>query len=442
MAASFNNPMTKFLRYRFNLDEDKAQEEAIISAIEKNTEFKGTNLWTLIFAIFIASIGLNVNSTAVIIGAMLISPLMGPIMGVGLGVGIFEFDLVKKAAKNLLIAVLISLATSTVYFLITPLDEARSELLARTTPTIWDVLIAIFGGLTGIIASTRKTGSNAIPGVAIATALMPPLCTAGYGLGTGHWYYFFGAFYLFLINSVFIAISTFLIVKFLKFKPHQFINEATGRKVKQSIWIVAVLTILPSLYLAYRFVQQELFSQKAKNFIAQEIRARDLYVIDKHIDLDSNAISLVIFGDSLNDSLSERILSHKAVYGLNDAKIRIRQTLNIQEQQKDNELLKTGLQSRLYENERKLALISELVQKQQGKVDNDSTLYHEFHALFGKTVELSITNTILLKDNGTKDTTLLVYYSLPRKSRAIDKQQLERWLTERTKAKSIKIFSH
>lgn len=181
MADPNNNPIIKFLRYRFNLDDDKAQETDIIRAIEKGVEFKGTNLWTLIFAIFIASIGLNVNSTAVIIGAMLISPLMDPIMGIGLGVGIFDFILVRKAAKNLLIAVVISLAASSLYFLITPLGEARSELLARTTPTIWDVLIAIFGGLTGIIASTRKNISNAIPGVAIATALMPPLCTAGYG---------------------------------------------------------------------------------------------------------------------------------------------------------------------------------------------------------------------------------------------------------------------
>ena len=171
-----------FAKELFSLDEDKADEKEIVYTIKKGVEFKGTNVWVLVFAIFIASIGLNVNSTAVIIGAMLISPLMGPIMGIGLGIGINDFELIKRAFKNLAIATLISVSTSALYFLISPLSEAQSELLARTTPTIWDVLIALFGGLAGIVAATRKYSSNVIPGVAIATALMPPLCTAGYGI--------------------------------------------------------------------------------------------------------------------------------------------------------------------------------------------------------------------------------------------------------------------
>jgi len=219
------------VKYRFNLDDDKATEDDVIDNIKKGIEFKGTNLWTLIFAVFIASIGLNVNSTAVIIGAMLISPLMGPIMGIGLGAGIFDFELIKKAIKNLLIATFIGLVASFFYFLISPLQFAQSELLARTSPTIWDVLIAFFGGLAGIVASSRKKYNNVIPGVAIATALMPPLCTAGYGLATAQWSYFFGASYLYVINSVFISISTFLIVRFLKFKPTTYVNPITARKV-------------------------------------------------------------------------------------------------------------------------------------------------------------------------------------------------------------------
>jgi uncharacterized hydrophobic protein (TIGR00271 family) len=183
-----------FLKDRFNLSHEQEDTLETIKSIEKGVEFRGINVWTLIFAIFVASIGLNVNSTAVIIGAMLISPLMGPIMGLGLSVGIYDFALLKKSLKNLSIAVVISVITSAIYFAVSPLDEAQSELLARTTPTLYDVLIALFGGMAGIVSGASKEKGNAIPGVAIATALMPPLCTAGFGIGTGNLFYFLGAF--------------------------------------------------------------------------------------------------------------------------------------------------------------------------------------------------------------------------------------------------------
>ncbi|HNW52428.1 MAG TPA: TIGR00341 family protein, partial [Prolixibacteraceae bacterium] len=190
-----------FLNDIFNLSHEQAEHLETIHSIEKGVDFKGVNVWTLVFAIFIASVGLNVNSTAVIIGAMLISPLMGPIMGLGLSIGIYDFDLLKKSLKNLVVAVFISVVTSAIYFFISPLSEAQSELLSRTTPTIYDVLIALFGGLAGIVAGSTKEKGNTIPGVAIATALMPPLCTAGFGIATGNFLYFIGAFYLFFINA-------------------------------------------------------------------------------------------------------------------------------------------------------------------------------------------------------------------------------------------------
>ena len=175
-----------YLNSIFDPSEERENEAETIENILKGINFRGSNLWVLIFAIFIASLGLNVNSTAVIIGAMLISPLMGPIMGIGLGIGINDFELIKKAFRNLAIATIFGILTSTLYFLISPLNEARSELLARTTPTIYDVLIAFFGGLAGIVASSTKLKGNVIPGVAIATALMPPLCTAGFGIASGN----------------------------------------------------------------------------------------------------------------------------------------------------------------------------------------------------------------------------------------------------------------
>lgn len=220
----------KFLD-RFSLHHEKEAYSKVIETIEQGVVFKGTNLWVLIFAIFIASLGLNVNSTAVIIGAMLVSPLMGPIMGMGLAMGINDLALLKKSANNFAFAVSISLITSTFYFYISPLNEAHSEILARTSPTIYDVLIAFFGGLAGILATSSKLKGNVIPGVAIATALMPPLCTAGYGLASGNLSFFSGALYLFFINTVFIALSTFLTVRFLKFPNKEFINETTKKRV-------------------------------------------------------------------------------------------------------------------------------------------------------------------------------------------------------------------
>jgi len=432
------------LKYRFNLDDDKAEESEIIESIKKNIEFKGTNLWTLIFAISIASIGLNVNSTAVIIGAMLISPLMGPIMGIGLGLGIFDFQLIKRAFKNLLIAVTISLITSTIYFAITPLHEAQSELLARTTPTIWDVLIALAGGLAGIVASSRKNVSNVIPGVAIATALMPPLCTAGYGLGTGNFYYFLGAFYLFLINCVFISISTFIIVRFLKFRPAYFVDKETETKVRKYIWTIAILTILPSLLLAYRFVQQEFFKQKIQNFINKEVRSKNLYVIDKTVNAGKKRLKLVIYGEKLTDSVSEDIISRKNIYGLEEAEISIERTLDTNQKPVSSPEFKPSenieLERQLGEKDERIASLSLRLKQQQQNLSNDTSLFKEFTALFGKPDELIITNTQLLNKDNIRDSVTLVYYSMNRKAKRIDTNQLESWLKERTKSRHIKII--
>ena len=210
--------ISKQVKKYFNVIPDKEDEQDIIAQITGGVSFRGANLLILIFAILIASLGLNVNSTAVIIGAMLISPLMGPIIGMGLAIGINDLELLKRSAKNYGVATLISVLTAMVYFLISPLSEVQSELLARTSPTLYDVLIAFCGGAAGIIALCTGGKGNIIPGVAIATALMPPLCTAGFGLATGHWLYFLGAFYLFFINTVFIALATYCGVRLFHFK--------------------------------------------------------------------------------------------------------------------------------------------------------------------------------------------------------------------------------
>lgn len=445
MTETPNNSFIGFLKYRFNLDDDKADETTIVESIKKNIEFRGTNLWTLIFAIFIASIGLNVNSTAVIIGAMLISPLMGPIMGIGLGLGIFDFQLIKRAFKNLLVAVGISLITSTIYFAITPLHEAQSELLARTTPTIWDVLIALAGGLAGIVASSRKNSSTVIPGVAIATALMPPLCTAGYGLGTGNFYYFIGAFYLFLINCVFISISTFIIVRFLKFKPASYVNKETETKVRKYIWTIAILTILPSLLLAYRFVQQEFFKQKIQDFINKEVRSKNLFIIDKTINSGKKKLNLVIYGEKLTDSVSKDIIARKSNYGLEEADITIERTLDTNQKPVSSSDFKPSenaeLERQLIEKDERITVLSSQLKKQQQAIANDTTIYREFAALFGRPEELIVTNAYVMNELNKADSVTLVYFTMNRKAKKIDQQQLESWLKERTKAKQLKIIS-
>lgn len=196
----------------FSLHDGEDDKQKTLESVVKNISFKGANLWILACAILVASVGLNVNSTAVIIGAMLISPLMGPIVGAGFALGIYDFDLLKRSLRNLLNATVVSLTVSTIYFAVSPFKDVQSELLARTAPNIYDILIAFFGGIVGAIAVTRSEKGNPIPGVAIATALMPPLCTAGYGIATQQWTFFFGAFYLYCINCVFIGIATFLII--------------------------------------------------------------------------------------------------------------------------------------------------------------------------------------------------------------------------------------
>ncbi len=211
---------------------DGTDYEGTVKGIKRDLVFKGHSIWILVSSIFIASIGLNQNSTAVVIGAMLISPLMGPILGVGLAVGTYDWEALKRSIKYFIVAIVVSIITSTLYFLMTPLKDAQSELLARTEPNILDVFIAVFGGIAGIVAGSRKEKTNVIPGVAIATALMPPLCTAGYGLATAQYNYFFGAFYLFFINSFFISLSTVLVVRYLRFPLVNYISKLHEKKNK------------------------------------------------------------------------------------------------------------------------------------------------------------------------------------------------------------------
>ena len=342
-----------FFKDRFNLKQDQERESVTKADIAKGTEFKGANLWILMFAIIIASIGLNVNSTAVIIGAMLISPLMGPIMGIGLGVAVYDIPLMVKGARNLFIAVIISILTSTLYFLVTPLAEAQSELLSRTQPNIYDVLIAFSGGMAGIIAGSRKEKSNAIPGVAIATALMPPLCTAGYALATVNWYFFFGALYLFFINCVFISVSTFLIVRVLKYRQKKFENPKLEKRVHTIVTAAVIVTMVPSVLLAYNLVRKSVFERNAQVFMEREFNFAETQVIRSEINYsrDGSIIDVTLFGKPLGDESIEKIKASLSDYKLRDCELKINQAYDDEEEELRNvELISQNMRAGLIED--------------------------------------------------------------------------------------------
>ena len=336
---------------KFRILKEKEGYRIVIKNIEKDVSFHGTNLWILIFAILIASIGLNVNSTAVVIGAMLISPLMGPIVGVGTGVALNDLPLIRKAFGNYLFAAGIGLIASTIYFLISPLREAHSEILSRTQPTIYDVLISLFGGFAGIITTSSKQKGNVIAGVAIATALMPPLCTAGFGLATGQYNYFFGAFYLYLINSVFIAVAAIITINLLKYPKKEYSDPKAEKREKRIVWTIVICTLIPSLYLGYDIVQKNRFTEKANRFIIEEATFDNAYLLNKEIDTRRKKIILTVGGEELSTAKTNELKDKLKYYGLEKATIEIAQGFSILAQGR-NDIQITEISPALIESEK------------------------------------------------------------------------------------------
>lgn len=423
---------------RFNLNDDKADEQQIVDSIEREVNFKGTNLWTLIFAIFIASIGLNVNSTAVIIGAMLISPLMGPILGVGLGIGINDFELLKRGIKNLGIAAIISIITSSLYFSVTPLQQASSELLARTNPSVWDVFIAFFGGLAGIVAGTRKEKSNVLPGVAIATALMPPLCTAGFGLATGQWFYFFGALYLFFINSFFICLAVFLVVKHLKFHKKEFASAEKEKRVSRYIFIIAFLTILPSIYLAYRIVQRTIFEQKAKQFVLNEFHFAKTQVVTHNYRLDGkkSSIELLLVGQPLSPGKIDSLRKLMPAYKLDSTQLLIHQGLDARQKINLSEI-KASVLEEVFATEKKKDTLPPVLNKLEKPIPD---IKKELKSLYPAMQTYSIRPAIFTSmTSARKDTMILFVAKFSGHLSSKEKARLSSWLKQRLLADSINV---
>ena len=448
----FWRELKHYIKELIDLETD-ADPHTTIDTISKSVEFRGVNVWILVFAIVVASIGLNMNSTAVIIGAMLISPLMNPIMGLGLGVGISDNDLIRKSLKNLLIMVVVSLIASTTYFLLTPLSDAQSELLARTKPTIFDVLIALFGGLAGIVASSRKQEKvTVVSGVAIATALMPPLCTAGYGLGTGQFVYFFGAFYLFFINSFFIALATFIMTRYLKFPQKVYLDRAKEKRVRQAILFFSILVIIPSFFIGLSVIRETSFNNQAIKYVSaieHSAMFDDVQILNVKRSYTSKeqTITLSLIGTPLTEDQIELLQKRLPEFGLEQAKLIIRHagggSLDIDTQA-------TMLQHFLERKEEQLAnrdsTISQLREQlasfeTQAKITPEQ-LAREVQVLYPHVLSFSVAESeeINLKTQ-QKQTIPVVNSTWSVTPTALEQQQFSDWMKARLNTNTIKIVN-
>lgn len=401
--------------------------------------FRGTNLWILILAIFVASLGLNINSTAVIIGAMLISPLMGPIMGIGLGMGINDINLLKKAVYNFAMATGVALTTSTLFFLVSPIHEAHSEILARTSPTIYDTLIALFGGFAGIVAVSSKQKGNVIPGVAIATALMPPLCTAGYGLATFQLNYFYGAFYLYIINTVFIALATFIIVRGLHF-PHKHVqNKNADQIANRIVWGVVLITLIPSIYFGYDMVQQIKFSKNATRFITKEAHFTNDYLLNKKIDAKEKMITLVFGGKEISTEEIKQLKNKLNLYDLGSAGLEVKQGFAYLAEGQDNKQTEEVATALAMEQ-----LEAKNFRKQMDSLNGQERLhkqvYAEIKSQYPYLRSAIIQPSVILEDSNATHQTLLIVLSLKVSLNKAEKMRLENWLKVRMNQQNLKLI--
>ncbi len=420
-----NNFITNF----FNLHEGEQDPETVLEDVKKNISFKGANIWILACAILIASVGLNVNSTAVVIGAMLISPLMGPIVGAGFSLATFNFDLLKKSFKNLLIATVVSLVVSSLYFYLSPFKEVQSELLARTSPNIYDVLIAFFGGVVGAVSVTRADKGMPIPGVAIATALMPPLCTAGFGIATFNFSYFIGAFYLYSINCFFICFSTFIVIKYLKYSPVNWVDKAYKKRIQYAFTILIFVMIVPSFYFAYDLLKQKRYDQSVENFINTIFINKGNTLVYKKITYNSSPkkIELAFLNEKFDSTEIAKFNEDLSIFKIQNTNLIIRQNTEDLKAEILNEI-----NARNITVSEKDLQINELQNELNTFKIGSPQLVSEIKILFPDINNISIGNVQSYnKDNEVNLETVVFYES----TKKIDEAKLKSWLEAKLKFK-------
>ena len=442
-----------FIEEYLDVRRDKADESEAVKSIREGVEMKGATIWILIAAILLASLGLNVNSTAVIIGAMLISPLMGPIMGVGLAIGLGDFDLMKRSFKNYLVVTLFSVVTATLFFLISPsVSDGQSELLARTSPTIYDVFIALFGGAAGFIAlSTTKKGS-VIPGVAIATALMPPLCTAGFGLATGNLLYFLGAFYLYFINSVFISVATYLGTRFMRFSRLKYVDKEREKKVRKYIVWVVVLTMIPAVYLTYGILNDTIYEGSVNRFVSEQLSFDNAQVVDKKVENRDGMkeLRVVLVGKEVADSTIILAQRRMADYNLGDTKLVVLQGVSGQQAATmDITSVRAQVLEDFYKNgEVKLQQQAILIDSIQGLLNNyltydelARTLMPEMKVLYPQVTRFSLSRSLEMSvDSARTDTVTFAIIHLNKRMDDREKAKMVEWMKARTNSKELRLL--
>ena len=430
----FSEELKKFFRELFSLHADAASNAEIRERIINGGSFRGTNMCILILAILIASIGLNMNSTAVIIGAMLISPLMGGIMSMAYGLATADLRHFRSALMSFVIQVIISMITSTIYFKITPLQMASNEMIARITPTIWDVLIALCGGIAGIIATTRKDRvNNVVPGVAIATALMPPLCTAGYGLATMQWRYFIGAAYLFFINMFFICLTSVIMLRILHvpMKSHETVKKARNSK----IWVtlIVLVTILPSVYLAYQTVERSIDENQYEQYIAREFKFESTQVVSSKFDSVNRVINVALIGTNITDEQIDMLQEQLSAYNLSDVQLRVSQ-MEVKQGVTEEELQSVlagrdaadeEMDSQLTSLKEQLTQANELLDIRSEADEAVRKVQDEILALYPKVKGVSVTN-LQLADSDTPQ--LAAVISVTEWFNEQEIAQIESWL--------------
>lgn len=433
--------MSTFFNTLFNLHNGEDDRQKTLESVKSNISFTGANLWILACVILVASVGLNVNSTAVIIGAMLISPLMGPIVASGFALGMYDFDLLKKSLRNLFIATIAGLFVSTIYFFISPFKEVQSELLARTSPNIYDILIAFLGGLVGVIAVTRVEKGNPIPGVAIATALMPPLCTAGYGLATGNFKFFFGAIFLYGINCVFICIATYSIVKFLKYPAKEEVDKKHQKQVRYGISFVVLIMLLPSIYLAYKLFAEQQYQQSVNNFIEQEFTNKGNTIVYKKTNYNSSpkTIELAFLSkrftkeeiDSLNAKLYDKNIPETKILIRQDSADRIQLLRNnILNEIKSEDIV-------VYEKDKKIQALETEIAK---NTFNGKQILQESKIFFPNIQSLSISNDTFYYSNDSTNSSTIFIYQAKKKLTNDNKTKFENWLKKRLSLEKVELI--
>lgn len=431
----------------FNVKDDLESQNDVELSIRSGVSFKGSQLLTLIFAIFIASLGLNTNSVPVIIGAMLISPLMGPIIGMGLGIGIQDLALVKRSLKNISAAVIGSLLASALYFTISPLYDGASQLLARTSPSIYDVFVALFGGAAGILSIASKNKGQVLPGVAIATSLMPPLCTAGYGLATFQMHFFFGALYLFLTNMIFIFFATWIGVKLMGFTKVVYQNEKRAKRIQGIAYSVVALTIGVSVYLTVVMINNNIFLEKAASFVENEMVFPNTQVLShqEFVKKGKRHINVTLIGEALpKDSLQLAMMNKLDSVGLGGTILDIKQGFVLSKAEMDDDRnadqFYQMLQGEIARRQNMVDSLKNLLTMRTQFSDEATKVAPEVKVLFPSVKDLAFSSMLAASTDSLRTDTLnMVFINAPSGLTGPERTKLSEFIGVRLNRKNIHV---